>query len=413
MTNPFKVEFGFDSSTGGFGNTFVLDDPVRGQLDNPDYVLGGVLFVDVSNYVKDIQIQRGKSRDLDRYTAGRCAIALDNRSRAFDPTYTSSPYYGNIVPRREVRVSYGTAVIYRGVVDDWNLTYNLNGDSIAEAVATDGFTILNNQTLSASTATAQYTGARINAILDSADVRWPAARRDIDTGQMYLGADVIAESTNVLQYLQLIETSEPGELFISKTGNVTFKDRLAAAPSSTGSVVLSDNPAQGILFRDCQVNYGSELLYNQVVANRIGGATIQADDTGSQAEYGISTLTFTDLLIAADTDVESLAVYTATTYSIPEFRFDSVNIRLESLSSTNQNTLMNLELGDVVKVIYTPNGIAPAIERWCKVIRQDITYNYANSETELALGFSTLTDTPLVLDDPQFGKLDAGNVVTF
>lgn len=413
MTNNFKVEFGFDSSTGGVGNTFVLDDPVRGQLDNTNYVLGGVLFVDVSNYIKDIQIQRGKSRDLDRYTAGRAAIALDNRSRAFDPTYASSPFYGNIVPRREVRVSYGTAVIYRGYVDDWNLTYNLNGDSIAEAVATDGFTTLNNQTLSASTATAQYSGARINAILDSADVNWPAARRNIQTGQMFLGADVIAESTNVLQYLQLIETSEPGELFISKSGDVTFRDRLADAPSSTGSVVLADNPAQGILFRDCQVNYGSELLYNQVVANRIGGATIQADDTGSQAEYGISTLTFSDLLIASDEDVQSLAVFTANTYSNPEYRFESVNIRLEALTATDQMKIMNLELGSVVKVIYTPNGIAPAIERWCKVIRQDVTYDYTSSETNVALGFSTLTETPLVLDDPQFGKLDAGNVVTF
>jgi hypothetical protein len=412
MTNPFKVEFGFDTSSSGAGNSFILDDPVRGQLDNPGYVLGGVLFVDVSNYVKDIQIQRGKSRDLDRYTAGRAAIALDNRSRAFDPTFAASPYYGNIVPRREVRVSYGTAVVYRGIVDDWNLTYNLNGDSIAEAVATDGFTILNNQTLSASTATAQYSGARINAILDSIDVDWPAARRDISTGQMLLGADVIAESSNVLQYLQLVETSEPGELFISKNGDLTFRDRASNAPSSTGSVVLSDNPAQGILFRDCQVNYGSELLYNQVVANRVGGATIQADDTGSQAEYGISTLTFTDLLIADDTDVETLAIYSTSIYASPEFRFDAVNIRLESLNSTDQLTLMNLELGDVVKVIYTPNQIAPAIERWCKVIRQDISYDYANSETNLTLGFSTLSITPLVLDDPEFGILDS-NIVGF
>lgn len=412
MTNPFKVEFGFDSSNGNLGRAFVLDDPVRGVLDNTDYVLGGIFFVDVSNYVKDIQIQRGKSRDLDRFTAGRASVQLDNRSRAFDPTYTASPFYGNIVPRREVKISYGTAVVYRGIVDDWNLTYNLNGDSIAEAAATDGFTQLNNQTLSASTATAQYSGARINAILDSVDVQWPATRRNIATGQMYLGADVIAESTNVLQYLQLIETSEPGEFFINKAGDVEFRDRASTAPSSTGSVVLSDNPAQGILFRDCQVNYGSELLYNQVVVNRIGGAIVQADDTGSQGEYGISTLTYSDLLIANDADVEQLAIYLTGIYANPEYRFESVNIRLEALSATDRNTIMNLELGDVVKVIYTPNGIAPAIERWCKVIRQDTNYSYADGITIVTLGFSTLTNTPLVLDDPVFGIIDE-NVLGF
>jgi hypothetical protein len=413
MTIPFKVEFGFDSTTGNLGNSFILDDPVRGVLDNPNYVLGGILFVDVSNYVKEIQIQRGKSRDLDRFTAGRASVQLDNRSRAFDPTFEASPFYGNIVPRREIRISYGTAVVYRGIVDDWNLNYNLSNDSIAEAVATDGFTQLTNQTLTASTATAQLTGARIHAILDSADVKWPAARRNIASGQMLLGADAIAESTNALQYLQQVETSEPGELFISKAGDVTFRDRISSAPSSMNDVVLSDDPAQGILFRDCQVNYGSELLYNQVVANRIGGAIIQTDDLGSQREYGISTLTYSDLLIGDDDDVEQLAIYLTDLYATPEYRFESVNIRLESLSLTHQNKVMGLELGDVVKVIYTPNGIAPAIERWCKVIRQDIGYDYSNSETTLALGFSTLTTTPLVLDDPQFGKLDAGNVVTF
>jgi len=412
MTNPFKVEFGFDSTTGNLGNSFQLDDPVRGVLDNTQYVLGGVLFVDVSNYVKDIQIRRGKSRDLDRFTAGQAVVQLDNRSRAFDPTFEASPYFGNIVPRREIRISYGTAVVYRGIVDDWNLAYNLNNDSIAEAVASDGFTQLNNQTLSASTATAQYSGARINAILDSDDVKWPATRRQISTGQMYLGADVIAESTNALQYLQLVESSEPGELFINKAGDVTFKDRASNAPSTIGAVVLSDNPAQGILFRDCQVNYGSELLYNQVVANRIGGATIQADDTGSQAEYGISTLTFSDLLIAGDSDVEQLAVYLTTIYASPEYRFESVNITLEALSAINQAKIMNIELGDVIKVIYTPNGIAPAIERWCKVIRQDVAYSYTESSTNVTLGFSTLAITPLVLDDPEFGILDS-NIVGF
>jgi hypothetical protein len=408
----FKVEFGFDTSTGGFGNTFILDDPLRGQLDNPNYVIGGVLFVDVSQYLKDIQIRRGKSRDLDRYTSGQASISLDNRTRAFDPTFTTSPYYGNVTPRREVRISYGTAVVFRGIVDDWNLNYDLDGNSTAEAVCTDGFTQLNAQTLNAGTATAQYSGARINAILDDHNVMWPTARRNIDAGQMMLGADVITEGQNVLQYLQLVETSEPGEFFISKNGDATFVDR-QNAPSTTGSVVLADDPAQGILFRDCSVNYGSELLFNQIIVNRVGGAIVQADDLGSQGEYGINTLNYNDLLIANDGDVETYATYLATIYANPEFRFDAVNIKLESLSSVNAATIANIELGDILKVIYTPNGIAPAIERWCKVIRQDINYDYQSSSTLVTLGFSTLSVTPLVLDDEQFGKLDAGNVVSF
>lgn len=403
----FKVEFGFDTSSGGIGNVFVLDDPIRGQLDNPAYVLGGVVFVDVSQYLKGLSISRGKSRDLDRYQAGTCSVTLDNRTRAFDPTFAASPYYGNIVPKREIKVSYNDTVVFRGIVDDWNLSYDLNGNSLAEAVASDGFTSLNIQTLDAMTPAAEYSGTRINAILSDPNVEWPAARRDIDPGLTYLGAYPVAESTNVLQYLQTIETTEVGAFFISKDGNATFRDRGSIAPTTT-AITLADNPTDGILFRDCQVNYGSELLYNQVVINRVGGATVQADDTGSQTEYGINTLTYQDLLMASDADVEGMAAYLATIYAAPEFRFESVNIRLESLDATDAQTIMDMELTDSAKVIYTPNGIAPAIEQYCSVIRQNITYDYAANETQVSLGFATFNIMPLVLDDPVLGKLDVG-----
>jgi len=65
-----KVELGFDEN--GPGNFFLLDDPVQGVLDNIDYVLGGgSFFYDVSAYVQEIGIQRGKSRALDRYSSGQ------------------------------------------------------------------------------------------------------------------------------------------------------------------------------------------------------------------------------------------------------------------------------------------------------------------------------------------------------
>lgn len=403
----WKVEFGFDTSTGGVGNAFVLDDPMRGQLDNPLYGLGGISFVDVSQYLKSVSINRGKSRDLDRFQTGIASVNLDNRSRAFDPTYTASPYYGNIVPHREIRISYGSIVMYRGIVDDWNLTYDLNGNSIAQAVASDGFTNLTNQTLDAMTMTAQYSGARVTAILDDPNVLWPSGRRDIDTGVSYLGADTIAESTNALQYLQLIETTETGALFVSKSGDLTFRDRGNIAPT-TGAVVLADNATQGIPFGNCTVNYGSELLFNQVVLNRVGGPIVQADDIGSQGEYGINTLTYSDLLMAAQSDAESMAEYLATIYANPEYRFESVEIILESLSQVDAETVMNLELTNTCRVIFTPNSIPPAIEQWCQVISQTIAWDYSSQLTQVNLGFSTFTSTPLVLDDPVFGKLDSG-----
>jgi len=87
------VELGFDlpASVGPF---FVLDDPVKGKLDNTSYFLSGVIFFDVTERVRNFSIRRGKSRQLDNYQAGACSVTLSNNDRAFDPTYTASPFYG-------------------------------------------------------------------------------------------------------------------------------------------------------------------------------------------------------------------------------------------------------------------------------------------------------------------------------
>jgi hypothetical protein len=43
-------------------------------------------------------------------------------------------------------------------------------------------------------------------------------KRDIGPGQSTLDADVVESTTNVLAYLQLVETSEFGALFIGRQG---------------------------------------------------------------------------------------------------------------------------------------------------------------------------------------------------
>ena len=409
----WTVKVGFDATTSTIGNTFVLDDPVRGQLDNPDYVLGGLLFVDVTQYLKSLTISRGKSRELDRYNAGQATVVFDNRTRAFDPTFEASPYYGNIVPRREIKLLYNDVEQFRGFIDDWNLNYDLNGNSTAEASCSDAFSFLANQTLDGGVQTSQLSGARINAVLNDPSVNWSASRRQIMSGQMLLGADTIAPDTIALNYLQLIETTEPGALFIGKNGDVVFKDR-SDGPASSGALLLSDTPGGGaVVYRTVSVNYGSELLYNQVVVSRVGGGTAVADDTGSQSEYGIQTLTYTDLLMASDADVDNLALYLGSLYASPEFRFDAVNLDLRSLSTTQANQIMALELKDNVRVSFTPNGIAPAIERYGEVIRIDIAHDVSSLTTDVSLGFTTVSVSPIVLDDLVFGKLDSGNVLGF
>lgn len=400
-----KVELGFDGN--GPGPFFVLDDPVAGVLDNTSYVLAGPYFQDVSTYVNRISTNRGKSRALDRYQAGQVNVVFNNRNRYFDPTYTASPFYGQIVPRRDVRIWANDIMVFYGTVEDWDLEYSPNGESIAALSAYDGFAFLSQQTLSAATNSVELSGARIGKILDDAGVAWPSAQRAIDTGVETLQADVVEAGTNALQYLQLVETTEPGELFMSKTGNLTFKDRSSVAPSSSAPVMSDDGT--GINYASIRVVYGSELLFTQTELTRLGSATIvQGNDTISQEVYGIRTLSESDLLHNSDTALQNLANYLVGEYSRPEYRFEAIEIVMSQVSTVNQNILLGLDLGSVCKVVFTPNGISPAITKFAKIIA--VAHSTDGIEHRMTLGLGTLNTEGFVLSDTAFGILDTGRL---
>ncbi len=410
MSQPVqKVELGFDILSSGLGPYFILDDPIKGKLNNTEYLLAGVLFFDVTNLVQSVAIQRGKNRQLDQFDSGLANIVFNNNDRTFDPEYALSPYAGQIVPKRQVRISSGGIVQFAGLVDDWNLTYQPNGDSTASAACSDATSSFATQTIATRTNSVQKSGERINAILDLPEINWPSTLRDVDTGLMTLGADTIADNTNALTYLRLVERSEPGAFFIGKSGNVIFRDRIAA-PTSQG-VTLADD-GSGIKYQSLRVQYGSELLANEiVVSSEISSYEVTTLDLESIDTYGIFNLTRTGLLINANSDVDELAEFYANKYSQPEYRFESVEILLDELTDQEQTDLLGLEIGDVVEIKFTPNGIAPAISKYAEIIRIDNSIDLDNHI--MSLGFSTLDFALFVLDDAQFGKLDAGNALAF
>jgi hypothetical protein len=404
-----KVEIGFDLA-GGVGPFFVLDDAERGVLDNTSWTLAGTFFYDVTQYVKDIQISRGKNRDIDSYTAGESVVTMNNYNRYFDPTFAASPFYGNIIPRREVKISSNGIQQYFGTIDDWNLAYNIQGESTVQFVTSDGFYKFNNQTLLGGTATTQTTGERIDAILDNPEVAWPSTFRNIDTGVVTVGEDVIPENQNVLAYLKLVERTEFGAFFIAKNGYATFKDRTVVQPT-TDLVVLTDD-GTGIGYSDIRITYGSEQLANEIViSSAVAESTVTAIDLASQGVYGVLNLTISDLLMDTDEQVEDLAVYLANKYSQPEYRFDAVEIILDDLSLEDQNKVLNLELNDVVKVNFTPNGIGPAIQQYAEII--NINHRADLQIHRVTLGLARLDFLYFILDDPTFGTLDTDNALGY
>jgi hypothetical protein len=237
-------------------------------------------------------------------------------------------------------------------------------------------------------------------------VSFPLAQREIDEGVYQLGDDVIPENTNALSYLQNVETSEGGNLFVGANGNLIFREN-----SSLGALTdlkFADD-GTGISYGNLQVNYGSELLYNEINAtSAVTTTTFTASDSTSQDSYGIIALDLTDLLLADDTELEQLANYYLANYRNPEFRFESLQINFNNLSIAQQQEILELELGDVVQVSFTPEGISPAIEQYALV--NSISHDISTQIHVITIGLATLGATPFRLDSSLFGKLDVNTL---
>ena len=385
---------------------FILDDPVAGVLDNTVYTLGGTVFKDITSRVISATTSRGKNRDLDRFSSGTLNITASNEDRAFDPNYASSPYAGAIVPRREVRVTVDGVRVISTTIDDWNYGYSPDGSSRAEIVATDEFTLLARQVLTAGTATPQLSGARVSAVLDMLSVAWPDGKRSIDVGESTLGADVFAG--NALQYLQKISDSEQGLLFIAKNGDLVFRDRLDATPTTASLTDFTDD-GTGIPFTLTAVNYGSELLYNQAVVTS-GELSAQADNDRSQIAYGVTSVEL-DTLVSTSAQLQNLADFLVQKYGDPEYRFETISVNLDTVGATYKATCLGLEIGDVVSITFTPNGIGDPIQQYGQIIR--ISHELEPLRHDMFISVSSLDWTFLVLDDAVFGKLDSNNALAF
>ena len=391
----------------GLSKAFTLDDPVAGVIGNDEFVLSGVEFVEVTDRVRSLSVQRGKNRDLDRFDAGNLSAEFNNFDRAFDPLFAGSPFAGNIVPRRDIKVSVDDLPQYVGKINDWNVGFEPGGVSLASANGSDAFTLLALEDVTPGTAVVQTSGARVSAVLDMESVKWPEDRRSIDAGVSVLGADVF--EGNALAYLQRVELSEQGLLFIGKEGELVFQDRLAT-PTVDDVTVFADD-GSGIPFQSAELDYGIELLFNRIEVTSPTGTAV-SDSLLSQTRYGIIQQSF-ETLLDDGTQLQDFADFVAGRYSEPDLRFASIRVDLDNLGSANRAAMLALEIGDVADVQFTPNDIGPAVARFQLVI--GLSHDVTPDSHSMTVNFGDLQTSLFVIGDSEFGTIgeDASGVLGF
>lgn len=192
-------------------------------------------WTDITGYVRDVQLVRGRNSEFSTYAPGTASLRLDNRDRRFDPEHTSGPYYGDLVPMVPVRItttySSSTYTLFYGYAQGWPTAYNTaNTDAVATVNCVDGTRLLGNTRLAKSAIAQQVTN-------NSASFYWPfqeiVTRDDgrLATFDVVTGVPMISSIVE----LRTIEAGFPVGASIANTsgGFDYYPGGVTSAPSNT------------------------------------------------------------------------------------------------------------------------------------------------------------------------------------
>lgn len=387
MTFAYKVEL--EGNDGFVLDTDLLD---TGRL--------GYLSTDVTSYVRSVSCKRGKSTNLDRFTAGQLSVVFDNRDRTFDPSYVSSPLYGAIVPRRRIRfyAGYDSNSLHSqfvGFIDDWNFDYDVSGDSTATASASDAFTVLANQNVTLTTPTQEDSDARILRVLTNSQVAWPLEDY-FETGAAGI-CNTVSYSGNALDYLLQVAESEQGLLYVNRSGVLTFLgwNYFTTPAGVTADLPFSDSGTSTVLpFSALETNYGTEQLYNYVTVTGSPG-TVTSQDVTSQIDYRVSAYDLATLC-AGTARMQLLADNLIATYKDPVFRVSGVEVPIEgyeryyapntATGSAAISAIFQADFGYTASIDWTPNGLGSALFSLGVVIGKTIQATPERLDVNFELG---------------------------
>ena len=407
MTVPtYQVLVGFQTTT-GFGQPFQLDDAVYGLLNTG--TLGGLAYADLTSLVLSVNIKRGRNRQLDQFNAGTAQVVFNNNSRILDPLNTASIYYPYVLPRSPIIIYANGTPIYTGFVEDWDLDYQNANQGRMFARCVDAFGTLANQQLNAFTPSAETSGVRVSTVLDRPEIAYQGAR-SIGTGTSTLGAYAVSQDTNVLNYLQQVNTSEQGYLYTAADGTLTFKGRSSVLNPVSGASFTTNGT--GIPYMSLVNQYGSELLYNYIVTQSPAGAAQTNSDSTSISLYQAQNYNLLNLLNSTTSEVNGLGAYLLGKYRNPVVRFTGVSCELAALTAAQWATIFAIDLTSIVTVQKDYNTGTPLTESQT-LITSGIEHRIVPGSHIVSYTFeSTDGNQYLTLNDAIFGTLD-NNLLSF
>jgi len=411
-------------ATGFLVDAFTLDDPVKGLLDSPDYVLDGTTeFASVIDGATGISVFRGRRDIGDQFTAGTMSFDLNDTFTGgiFNPFDTQSPYYDTaqavpgLAPMRKVVLTREGEELFNGYIVDYSYNFNLGGLDTVSVACADDFYLLSQTYLNEFNVTEQLASARLVALLALPEVNafQLPGEQNIETSTITLGgaaAYTVPNGTSVAAYTAKINESVQGRIFISRDGVFTFQDRIGNTLSASSADFHDDGTA--IPYDNVGISFEANQVINRASVTHAGATTPEiAEDLTSQATYFIQTTAITDALVHDDTAALDLANYLLV--GQPEARYTNVSTLFASLTDAQRDTVAVLEIGNTITIekSFTSGNTITSLA-------QELAIEGIQHEIDLSTGHRiTLFTSPttlvfeLILDDLVYGTIDTENVL--
>lgn len=351
--------------------------------NNDDRYDGFVQFDDITTAVRTIDISRGKdagSQVYEHFDAGTLALEIADFTSKFLPDEPTSPYYPNVKPLRQVRVSAtwsgATTALFRGFVDRWEVQWQPKQQYAQVKVsATDATKILANFDTTFTGVDGDASYLRVSDMLN--DKSWPAAFTDVETTN-YFAQLVMDTATKrpLLENLQEYEFTEQGALFVSASGKITWRNLDSANPENdeSGSFIFSDTGNTGLVpVLEIQYSIADDAVYNTVsITPTLGTEQVQSD-AASISLYRERALIKTDVPLTTDAAADDLATFLLAKQGLPSSRIESVTTD-PRLSVTAASASLTADLLTPIDVVRTPpGGTTVTYEMFVSGLRHAIT----------------------------------------
>ena len=366
-----------------FGNPLILDDPST-PLGTGILADNASDNVDVSDITLQVATRRGRNRILNRFEAGTATVVLLDQNGDWNPDNTASPYYGKLLPLRKIRIwadydnGLGTIryYLFSGYIISYDNTFRTGTDAFQTVTlqCVDAFRLFSTVQINtvSGTPAGQLSGARIDALLDSAS--FPTSMRNVDAGDSSLQADS-GTSRDLLSALGTVSDSEFGAFYIDNEGNATFISRSALAEASDQTATVFSDTGVGLPYVNADFAYDDTQIFNDVTVTRSGGTAQNVQDATSIATYFIHSGNRSGILVESDSEALSQAQMILNAKKNAVFRIDSITLNLKDTTDAALITAgLDLDIFDLINVTKTaPGPSSVTLELFVQGVQHDIS----------------------------------------